>query len=47
MQITAFPMLVLLARRVRRQGFAPILALNAFLLIGMGLLTFYKHVLRP
>jgi mannosyltransferase PIG-V len=47
MQITAFPMLVLLARRVRRQGFALILFLNSFLLIGMGLLTFYKHVLRP
>ncbi len=47
MQITAFPMLVLLARRVRRQGFAPILFLNTFLLLGMGLLTFYKHVLRP
>jgi len=47
MQITAFPMLVLLARRVRRQGFAPILFLNSFLLLGMGLLTFYKHVLRP
>lgn len=47
MQITAFPMLVLLARRVRSQRFAPILWINAFLLIGMGLLAFYKHVLRP
>jgi hypothetical protein len=47
MQITAFPMLVLLARRVRGQRFAPILYINAFLLIGMGLLTFYQHVLRP
>jgi len=47
MQITAFPMLVLIARRVRSQRFAPILYLNAVLLVGMGLLTFYQHVLRP
>jgi hypothetical protein len=47
MQLTAFPMLVLLARRVRSQRFAPILFINAFLLVGMGLLTFYQHVLRP
>jgi hypothetical protein len=47
LQITAFPMLVLIARRVRGQRFAPILILNSVLLIGMGLLTFYEHVLRP
>ena len=47
MQITAFPMLVLLARRVRGQWFAPLLFLNSFLLVGMGLLTFYENVLRP
>jgi hypothetical protein len=47
MQITAFPMLVLIARRVRSQRFAPILWINGLLLVGLGLLTFYKHVLRP
>jgi hypothetical protein len=47
MQITAFPMLVLIARRVSSQRFAPILWINSVLLVGMGLLTFYEHVLRP
>ena len=45
--ITAFPMLVLLARWTRPKHFPVLVAVNVILLVGLSLLTFYLHVLRP
>ena len=45
--ITAFPMLILLARWARPRRFAVLVATNAVFLVGLSLLTFYHHILRP
>jgi hypothetical protein len=45
--ITAFPMLVLLARWIRPKRFPILVYVNVIVLVGLSLLTFYKHVLRP
>jgi hypothetical protein len=47
LMITAFPMLVLLARWVRPRRFPILVCVNVILLVGLSLLTFYAHVLRP
>jgi hypothetical protein len=47
MVITAFPMLILIARYVRGKWFASIVFLNTVLFAGLSLLTFYEHLLRP
>jgi hypothetical protein len=45
--LTAFPMLVLLARWIRPQRFPILVCVNVILFVGLSLLTFYAHVLRP
>ncbi len=45
--ITAFPMLMLLARWTRPKRFQVLVAVNVILLVGLSLMTFYLHVLRP
>jgi hypothetical protein len=45
--MTAFPMLVLLARWIRPRRFPILVYVNVAVLVGLSLLTFYKHVLRP
>ncbi len=45
--ITAFPMLMLIARYVRGKWFPFIIGVNVIALAGLSLLTFYGHVLRP
>jgi len=47
MIITAFPMLVLIARHVRPKRFPLLIATNVVLFAFLSLLTFYAHVLRP
>jgi hypothetical protein len=47
MVITAFPMLMLLARRIRGKWFPVVISLNFVLFVVLSLLTFYEHVLRP
>jgi hypothetical protein len=46
MVITAFPMLMLLGRRLTK-WFGVIISLNFILFVVLSLLTFYEHVLRP
>ena len=45
--VTAFPMLVLLARWIRPRRFPVLVCVNVILFVGLSLLTFYAHVLRP
>ena len=45
--ITAFPMLVLLARWTSWRRFRVLVGVNVVLLVILSLLTFYLHVLRP
>ena len=45
--ITAFPMLMLIARWVRPSRFRVVVVVNCILLVGLSLLTFYEHILRP
>ena len=45
--ITAFPMLVLIARRVRVTRFPLLIPVNSLLLVGLSLLTFHGYSLRP
>ena len=47
LMITAFPMLMLIARYARGRRFATIIAVNVVLLAGLSLLTFAGHSLRP
>lgn len=47
MVITAFPMLMVIARWVRGGWFAFIVFINAIALAVLSLLTFYGHMLRP
>jgi hypothetical protein len=47
MVITAFPMLMLIARYVRGKRFPLVMFFIVVLFVGLSLLTFYAHVLRP
>lgn len=47
MVITAFPMLMLIARRVRGKWFGTVISINFSLFVVLSLLTFYEHVMRP
>ena len=47
MVITAFPMLMLLARWVQGRWWTVIVWVNGIAFVGLSLLTFYAHVLRP
>ena len=45
--ITAFPAVMVLARYMKGRWFALLVSANATLLIGLGMLTFVGHTLRP
>ena len=47
MVITAFPMLMLVARWVKGRWWTVIVWVNGIAFVGLSLLTFYAHVLRP